>query len=419
MSSVLKESTDETTHSIVCRSCRGTSLRRFLDLGDSPIADGLVSEKHLPEPDDRYPLEVAICPDCSLVQILETVPPEVLFCQDYPYFASFSDSWLEHNRKNALELIERHSLDKDSHVVEIASNDGYLLKNFAEKGIPVLGIDPAEGPAAAAEKIGVPTMCTFFNTELATRLRRDGRQADVILGNNVLAHVADTIGFVDGLKELLKPSGEIVIEVPYVRDLIEHSEFDTIYHQHLCYFSVTSLDELFRSRGLFLNEVRRLKSHGGSLRLFINHDERPTESVTKLLKEEQELGVDSFEYYENFGRQVQRIGSELRDLLQQLKAEDKTVVGYGAAAKACTLLNYADIGTDLLEYVVDRNVHKHGRYMPGVRQPIKPIEEILKQQPDYVLLLVWNLAEEILSAQQEYRDRGGKFIIPIPSLRVV
>lgn len=419
MSSVLKESLDESLHSIVCRSCQGTSLRRFLDLGDSPIADGLVSESRLAEPDDRYPLEVAICPDCSLVQILETVPPEVLFCQDYPYFASFSDSWLEHNRKNALELIERHKLGKDSHVVEIASNDGYLLKNFAQHGIPVLGIDPAEGPAEAAEKVGVPTMCTFFNTDLATQLRNEGRQADIILGNNVLAHVADTVGFVDGLKELLKPSGEIVIEVPYVRDLIEHSEFDTIYHQHLCYFSVTSLDALFRSRGLYLNEVRRLKSHGGSLRLFINHDERPTESVKQLLREEQQLGVDSFEYYENFGRQVQRIGTELRDLLEKLKAEGKTVVGYGAAAKACTLLNYAGIGTDLLDYVVDRNVHKHGRYMPGVRQPIKPMEEVLNQQPDYVLLLVWNLAEEILAAQQEYRDRGGKFIIPIPSLRVV
>jgi SAM-dependent methyltransferase len=304
-------------------------------------------------------------------------------------------------------------------VVELASNDGYLLKNFVEKGIPVLGIDPAEGPAKAAAKVGVPTLQTFFTGELARKLRDEGRRADVIIANNVLAHVADTNGFVGGIRTLLKDGGVACIEAPYVKDLIEHGEFDTIYHQHLCYFSVTSVDRLARRHGLYLNHVEWLPIHGGSLRYYLEPVERVGESVKRMLEEERALGVDRYAYYENFGQRVQEIRDALRDLLLKLKADGRTVAAYGAAAKGCTLMNYVGATTDLVEFVVDRNVHKHGRYMPGVHTPIHPVEKLLDDQPDYVLLLAWNFKDEILRQQQEFIRRGGRFIVPIPHPHVL
>lgn len=383
------------------------------------MADGLVTAAQLAQQDPRYPLELAFCPHCSLVQILETVSPEVLFCQDYPYFSSFSDSWLAHSRRNALELIDRCRLSAHSFVVEIASNDGYLLKNFVQQGIPVLGIDPAAGPVRAAKQAGVPTLCTFFTEKLAEQIARDGQHADLILANNVLAHVADTNGFVRGIRKLLKPQGMIVIEVPYLRDLVEKCEFDTVYHQHLCYFSVTAVQHLFQQHALFLNDVRRLPTHGGSLRLYFGHAQRPTESVQQLLREEQQLGLDRLDYFAGFSQRVERIGLELYTLLTQLKREGKTVAGYGAAAKACTLLNFVGLDSELIQYVVDRNVHKHGKYMPGVRIPIFPPERLRDEMPDYVVLLAWNLAEEIIAQQHEYIARGGRFIVPIPELQII
>jgi SAM-dependent methyltransferase len=397
-----------------CRSCASSDLHVFLDLGETPLADRLVSADQLGEPELRFPLQVAFCQECSLVQILETVDPEILFTHDYPYFSSFSPFVLKHSRENALDLIERRNLDENSLVVELASNDGYLLKNYVEAGIPVLGIDPADGPAEAAEKVNVPTLCEFFTPDLAERLAGEGRLADVIHGNNVLAHVADTNGFVSGIRTLLKPDGVAVIEAPYLKQLIDHCEFDTIYHEHLCYFSVTALDKLFRRHNLYLNEIRHLSVHGGSLRLYVEPIENVGESVTAALAEEQELGIDTIAFYKDFSRRVQNVKVSLLDLLAQLKADGKSIAAYGAAAKGATLINYAGIDADLIDFVVDRNVHKHGKYMPGQKIPIFPPEQLVARMPDYVLLLAWNFADEIREQQKEYEALGGKFLVPIP-----
>jgi SAM-dependent methyltransferase len=397
-----------------CRSCGHQDLSQVLDPGLSPLADRLTSAGHLDEPEPRFPLEVAFCPSCGLLQITETVDPEVLFCQDYPYYSSFSDELVRHSRTNVQELIEARGLGADHLVIELASNDGYLLKHYVEQGVPVLGIDPAEGPVKAAQAAGIPTLETFFTRALAERLASEGQRADVIHANNVLAHVADTNGFVAGLATLVKDDGVIVIEAPYVKDLIDQVEFDTIYHQHLCYFSVTSLDHLFRRHGLYLNEVRRLPIHGGSLRLYVERRERVGGSVTGLLDLERRSGVDQLDYYLDFARRVEQVKQELLGLLHTLKAEGKRIAAYGAAAKGCTLINYVGIGPELIDYVVDRNVHKHGRFMPGQRLPICETERLLEDQPEYCLLLAWNFAQEIAAQQAEYRRRGGHFIIPVP-----
>jgi SAM-dependent methyltransferase len=352
------------------------------------------------------------------VQLLETVPPEMLFCDDYPYYSSFSPALLRHSRENALNLIESRRLDSNSLVVELASNDGYLLKNFVECGIPVIGIDPAEGPARAAEAAGVHTLCTFFTAELAAELASD-KKADVIIANNVLAHVADTHGFVDGIHTLLKDDGVAVIEVPYVKDLVQYCEFDTIYHEHLCYFSATTLDYLFRMHALFLNDVERLSIHGGSLRLYVEKREKVSSAVTKLLQIENEEGINRIGYYQNFADQVKAIRVRLRDLLMGLKQQGARIAAYGAAAKGSTLINYSGIGADLIDFVVDRNTYKHGRYMPGQAIPIVGTKALVERRPDYVLLLAWNFADEILEQQREYRERGGSFIIPVPNPCVV
>ena len=403
-----------------CRSCEHPKLQPILSLGSTPLANSLLTESELYLPEQTYPLDLAFCENCSLVQITEVVPPEKLF-SEYLYFSSFSETMVTHARDLSKQLIESRGLAPTSLVIEIASNDGYLLQHYKEAGIPVLGIEPAANIATVAIERGINTINDFFGESLARRLNDDKQFADVIHAHNVMAHVADLNGFMHGINLVLKNDGVAVIEVPYVRDMIEGVEFDTIYHEHLCYFSLSSVASLVKRHSMQVTDVERVPIHGGTLRIFIQKQghESVSSRVSEMLATEMTLGMDRLEYYSNFATRVEKLKAELIDLLASLKREGNRIAVYGASAKGSTLLNYFGLGKDQLDYVVDRSTVKQGRYTPGTHLLIDSPERLLADQPDYVLLLTWNFADEILTQQSEYRGKGGRFIIPIPTLRVV
>jgi 2-polyprenyl-3-methyl-5-hydroxy-6-metoxy-1,4-benzoquinol methylase len=402
-----------------CRSCAAKDIFPFLSLGDHPLANALITAERLGEPETTYPLEVVMCTNCSLVQITETVPPEILF-RDYIYFSSFSDTMLRHARELAEGLLQKRHLGPESLVIEIASNDGYLLKNFVAAGVPVLGIEPARNIAKIAIEQGIRTISEFFGSDLAAQLAAE-YQPDVILANNVMAHAPDINGMIAGIKTLLKPDGVFVLETPYLKDMLEKIEFDTMYHEHVFCHSLTALEHAFQRHGLAASDVEWLPLHGGTIRVSVVHTgcEGSRPAVRRMLDDESAWGVSRPETYRDFADKVKSLGGKLTKLLRDLKTEGKRIAAYGAAAKGTTLLNSFGIGRNSLEYIVDLSTHKQGKFMPGNHLPIYAPEHLTDDQPDYTLLLAWNLVDEILEQQAEYHRRGGRFIIPIPEIRVV
>lgn len=407
-----------------CRFCAHPLAHSMVDLGMSPLSNAYLRPDQLQEMEPFYPLHALVCERCFLVQLGEFESPERIF-SDYAYFSSYSESWLRHARDYVAMITERLrlGLGRESRVVEIASNDGYLLQYFVEKEIPVLGIEPAANVARAAEERGVPTLVRFFGAELARELAGEGWQADLIIGNNVLAHVPALNDFVAGLKLLLAPRGVVTMEFPHLLRLLEENQFDTIYHEHFSYFSFTTAETVFAAHGLVLFDVEELPTHGGSLRIYARHREDASQSVrpavAALKRREQEYGITRLESYTRFSERVKSTKRRLLDFLIRAKEEGRRVVGYGAAAKGNTLLNYCGVGLDFLDYVVDRSPHKQGLFLPGTHIPIHAPERIGQTRPDYVLILPWNLAEEIREQMAGIRAWGGRFVLPIPEVEVI
>jgi hypothetical protein len=388
----------------------------------SPLCQKHVEPEDLSKMEPFYPLHVWVCHECFLVQLEEFVPPEEIFGDgSYAYFSSYSDSWLAHARRYAEQMCERLALGASSRVVEIASNDGYLLQYFADKGIPVLGIEPASNCAEAAILRGIETLVAFFGRETASRVRREHGPADLLLGNNVLAHVPDLNDFVGGMKILLGPAGVITMEFPHLLRLVQENQFDTIYHEHFSYLGFTTVRRIFAEHGLELFDVEELPTHGGSLRIHAQHPgQRPVgERVGALLETEARAGMADLDFYRSFGERVHATKRKLLSFLIEARAQGKRVVGYGAPGKGNTLLNYCGIRTDLLDYTVDRSPHKQGRFLPGTRIPIHAPEKIFETRPDYVLILPWNLKDEIAAQMSGIRAWGGQFVTPIPEVRVL
>ncbi len=398
-----------------CLGCCRELPGLFLDFGKMPLANAFIQQEQAHLPEMIFPLAVAHCPACYLIQLTDLVPPEKMF-SEYLYFSSYSDSFLAHAREMATSLTEQFHLGAKSRVLEIGSNDGYLLQYFQKHGIPVLGVEPAKNIATEAERRGIPTLNRFFASDLVDEILKRFSQADLIIGNNVLAHVPRINDFLKAVKVCLKPIGAAIFEFPYVKELLDRTEFDTIYHEHVFYFSLSAIKNLTERAGLELFDVTHQPVHGGSLRVFLQHKGgRPiTSAVERMFAEEKAAGLTNPERYALFSREVVALKQALLDLLHGLKASGNRLAAYGAPAKGNTLLNYCGIGIDLLEFTVDRSPYKQGLLMPGSRIPIKHPDELLKEMPDYTLILPWNLADEIIDQQKEYLQKGGRFIVPIP-----
>jgi 2-polyprenyl-3-methyl-5-hydroxy-6-metoxy-1,4-benzoquinol methylase len=408
-------------NSALCRFCSSTLRCTFADLGMSPLCESNLDFHQLNQMEPFYPLRAFVCDQCFLVQLQEYVGPHTIFTE-YAYFSSYSSSWLEHAKAYTDLAVERFHLNKKSLVVELASNDGYLLQYFMEKGIPVLGIEPAANVAEKAREKGIPTLVKFFDQEVAAELVRNGKQADLVIGNNVLAHVPDLCGFVRGMKTLLKPQAIITLEFPHLMRLMEGNQFDTIYHEHFSYFSFLTVMKIMATFDLKIFDVEELRSHGGSLRIYVRHtrdlSHPEAESVRELAAREKEAGFDRLQTYFSFDEKVKETKRRILTFLIGIKCANKSIVGYGAPGKGNTLLNYCGIRTDFLDYTVDRNPYKHGKFLPGTHIPIFPPEKIRETKPDYVLILPWNLKNEIREQLFYIREWGGKFVVPIPEVDV-
>ena len=406
-----------------CRFCNTHLRHLFLSLGAAPLSNSYLTGEDLQKMEPHYPLDVYVCHNCLLVQLEEFEKAQDIFHAGYAYFSSYSDSWLKHCENYVDMMVERFGLNEAKFVVEIASNDGYLLQYFKKYNVPILGIEPAANTARVAREKGIPTEISFFDQVYAQGMLRAGRQADLIIGNNVLAHNPNLNDFVRGLKTALKPDGLITMEFPHLARLMEETQFDTIYHEHFSYFSFLAVEKIFREHGLAVFDVEELPTHGGSLRIFAAHAEDAGKSfsprVGALRARELENGYGSIDHYLGFQKKVQAVKRSLLQILIGIKNEGKKIVGYGAPAKGNTLLNYCGIRTDFLDYTVDRSPHKQNCYLPGSRIPIKHPDRIREDKPDYVLILPWNIKEEIMEQMKHVREWGGRFIIPIPWVRII
>jgi SAM-dependent methyltransferase len=409
------------TASKPCRFCGDGLKRIFIDLGMSPLCETYPSAADLNRAEVYYPLHVQVCEKCFLVQLDQYESPENIF-GEYPYFSSYSHSWLKHAEQYCDKMITRFNLGEQSFAVEVASNDGYLLQYFLQRGVPVLGIEPAANVAEVAIEKGVPTLVRFFGTQAAKELAAEGRCSDLVLGNNVLAQVPDLNDFVEGLKIILKPEGVLTLEFPHLLRLMDRNEFDTIYHEHFSYFSMLTTVRIMEAHGIKVFDVEELSTHGGSLRVYAcratsqTHAVQP--SICKLIAEEEDAGLASLERYDRFANQVRQTKLELVHFLLTAAQQGKRVAGYGAPGKSATLLHYCGIGKDLIEYTVDRSPYKQGRFLPGSHIPIYHPDHIRETQPDYVVILPWNLKDEIIEQLHFIREWGGRFVVPIPKLAI-
>jgi 2-polyprenyl-3-methyl-5-hydroxy-6-metoxy-1,4-benzoquinol methylase len=406
-----------------CRFCNNTLTNEFVDLGFSPPSNAYLKAANLNEPETFFPLRIMVCEKCFLVQIDEFAKHDDIFNADYAYFSSFSTSWLAHAKAYTQMMVKRFGFNAQSQVIEIASNDGYLLQYFKEQGVPVLGIEPTANTAAAAKEKGIASVVDFFGVRLATALVQKGTKADLLLGNNVLAHVPDINDFVAGLTILLKPDGVITFEFPHLLQLIDKNQFDTIYHEHFSYLSLIAVKQIFESHALQIFDVEEVTTHGGSLRIFAKHAGDTTKAVSgnvgAMLQKETAFGLGDLAIYKTYQAKAEKVKNDFTQFLIQAKNEGKKVVGYGAAAKGNTLLNFAGTKKDLLQFVVDASPHKQNKFLPGVHIPVIAEENIKKLQPDYVVILPWNLREEIAAQLAYIKDWGGKFVVAVPQLEII